>query len=75
VINLWEVDAETVFERSLDTLLPFVPIITRRIGSITPSQESKIRSLSLPQLEELGEALLEFSKASDLEDWLKTYGQ
>jgi predicted transposase YdaD len=27
VINLWEVDAELVFERSLDTLLPFVPIL------------------------------------------------
>jgi predicted transposase YdaD len=27
VINLWEVDAETVFERSLDTLLPFVPVL------------------------------------------------
>jgi len=27
VINLWEVDAETVFEQSLDTLLPFVPIL------------------------------------------------
>jgi predicted transposase YdaD len=27
VINLWEVNAETVFEQSLDTLLPFVPIL------------------------------------------------
>jgi predicted transposase YdaD len=27
VINLWEIDAETVFEQSLDTLLPFVPIL------------------------------------------------
>jgi predicted transposase YdaD len=27
VINLWEVDAELVFERSLDTLLPFIPIL------------------------------------------------
>jgi predicted transposase YdaD len=27
VINLWEVEAETVFEQSLDTLLPFVPIL------------------------------------------------
>jgi predicted transposase YdaD len=27
VINLWEVDAEMVFEQSLDTLLPFVPIL------------------------------------------------
>jgi predicted transposase YdaD len=27
VINLWEVEVETVFEQSLDTLLPFVPIL------------------------------------------------
>ncbi len=27
VINLWEVNAEIVFERSLTTLLPFVPIL------------------------------------------------
>ena len=27
VINLWEVEAETVFEQSLDPLLPFVPIL------------------------------------------------
>ncbi|NJM76265.1 MAG: Rpn family recombination-promoting nuclease/putative transposase [Acaryochloridaceae cyanobacterium RU_4_10] len=27
VINLWEVDAEMVFEQSLDTLLPFVPVL------------------------------------------------
>jgi predicted transposase YdaD len=27
VINLWEVEAEMVFEQSLDTLLPFVPIL------------------------------------------------
>jgi predicted transposase YdaD len=27
VINLWEVEAETVFEQSLDTLLPFVPVL------------------------------------------------
>ncbi|MGB8698390.1 MAG: DUF4351 domain-containing protein, partial [Thermosynechococcaceae cyanobacterium] len=26
-INLWEVEAETVFAQSLDTLLPFVPIL------------------------------------------------
>jgi predicted transposase YdaD len=27
VINLWEVEAELVFEQSLNTLLPFVPIL------------------------------------------------
>jgi hypothetical protein len=47
--------------------------LTRRIGPIAPSQETKIRNLSLPQLEELGEALLDFSQASDLEDWLNSH--
>jgi predicted transposase YdaD len=27
VINLWEIDADIVFQRSLTTLLPFVPIL------------------------------------------------
>jgi predicted transposase YdaD len=48
-------------------------LITRRFGSIAPDQEIKIRNLSLPQLEELGEALLDFSQASDLEDWLNAH--
>jgi hypothetical protein len=45
--------------------------ITRRIGTIAPQQETQIRHLSLGQLEELGEALLDFSQTSDLENWLK----
>ena len=45
-------------------------LITRRFGPIAPKQENKIRNLSLPQLEELGEALLDFSQASELEAWL-----
>jgi predicted transposase YdaD len=158
VINLWEVGAETVFERSLDTLLPFVPVLknggdpeklrraltelqqheelvelesllgffasfvldtelvsqilrwdmtvlrespwyqeilqegrkggiqegryegelsltlrqlTRRFGSIAPAVETQIRSLSLDQLDSLGEALLDFSEPTDLETWLQ----
>ncbi|MEE6161726.1 hypothetical protein U9R62_10320 [Cylindrospermopsis raciborskii DSH] len=27
VINLWEIEAETVFEQNLSSLLPFVPIL------------------------------------------------
>jgi predicted transposase YdaD len=152
VINLWQVEAETVFERSLDTLLPFVPVlknggdsqtvrraltelqqheelvelesllgffasfvldtelvsqimrwdmtvlrespwyqeilqegqrnegfnfvmrlINRRIGSIAPHQETQIRSLALTQLEDLGEALLDFTQPSDLENWLQSH--
>ena len=154
VINLWEVDAEIVFERSLDTLLPFVPILkeggnqqtvrralvqlqqneelvelesllgffasfvldtelvrqimrwdmtvlrespwyqeiqqegwqggkleeaqslilrqlTRRIGDVSPESRSQIQSLSLDQLETLGEALLDFTESADLVNWLQ----
>jgi predicted transposase YdaD len=49
--------------------------LARRIGPIAPSQETQIRNLSLAQLEELGEALLDFSQASDLENWLKAYSE
>ena len=158
VINLWEVEAELVFERSLDTLLPFVPILkdggnqptvrraliqlqqneelvelesllgffasfvldtelvrqimrwdmtvlrespwyqeirqeslqegrqegeqtgearlvlrqlTRRIGDISPELRSQIQSLTLNQLEALGEALLDFTESNDLVSWLE----
>jgi hypothetical protein len=47
--------------------------LTQRIGPIAPAQETKIRNLSLTHLEELGEALLDFSQASDLEDWLNAH--
>ena len=47
--------------------------LNRRIGSITPAQEATIGNLSLEQLEALGEALLDFTAPSDLENWLKKY--
>ena len=152
VINLWEVEAETVFEQSLDTLLPFVPILknggnqqavrraliqlqrdeelvelesllgffasfvldtelvrqimrwdmtvlrespwyqeieqtgalregqslilrqlTRRLGTLPASLEAQVQALALPQLEALGEALLDFVQMSDLADWLQRH--
>jgi hypothetical protein len=48
--------------------------LTRRIGMIAPTTETQIRSLSLTNLEALGEALLDFSQPSDLTDWLWTLG-
>jgi Domain of unknown function (DUF4351) len=48
--------------------------LTRRLGTIAPTTETQIRSLSLSQLEALGEALLDFSQPSDLTDWLRTFG-
>ena len=43
--------------------------LTRRFGNLTPNQVEKVRSLSLSQLESLGEALLDFNNLSDLENW------
>jgi predicted transposase YdaD len=58
VINLWEVDAEIVFERSLTPLLPFVPIL--RGGGQTPIVRRAWQQLhSDEQLNEL-EPLLAF---------------
>jgi predicted transposase/invertase (TIGR01784 family) len=48
-------------------------LITRRFGKITPPTEAQIRSLSLPKLEDLGEALLDFSSLTDLEQWLQSH--
>jgi hypothetical protein len=46
--------------------------LNRRIGVIAPETETKVRALSLLRLEELGEALLDFSQPSDLNQWLAT---
>jgi len=47
-----------------------IRLLNRRCGNLTPSQLQKVRSLSLFQLESLGEALLDFHNISDLENWL-----
>jgi predicted transposase YdaD len=48
-------------------------LLVRRVGMIAPETEAQIRTLSLSQLEELGEALLDFSQPSDLQDWLRSH--
>jgi hypothetical protein len=49
-------------------------LLTRRVGGIAPDIEAQIRTLSLTQLEALGEALLDFSQPSDLTGWLRLQG-
>ncbi len=44
--------------------------LNRRIGEIDTSLIERIQSLSIEQLENLGEALLDFSSVADLETWL-----
>ncbi|BAY94982.1 MULTISPECIES: DUF4351 domain-containing protein [unclassified Tolypothrix] len=45
-------------------------LLNRRIGEINQSLIDRIQELSIEQLENLGEALLDFSNVADLENWL-----
>jgi len=47
--------------------------LARRLGQVTPEVRSQIQQLPVAQLEELGEALLDFSSAQDLTDWLENH--
>jgi predicted transposase/invertase (TIGR01784 family) len=49
-------------------------LLSRRIGELTPEMRSQIQALSLDRLESLGEALLDFTKPNDLNDWMRTLG-
>ena len=46
-------------------------LLTRRIGTVEPEVEAQIRELTTLELEELGEALLDFSELADLTAWLQ----
>ena len=45
-------------------------LLHRRIGEINASLIERIQGLSIEQLENLGEALLDFSSVADLKTWL-----
>jgi len=47
-------------------------LLARRIGELSPEMRSQIQALSLPQLEALGEALLDFTKPDDLDEWMRS---
>jgi predicted transposase YdaD len=48
-----------------------IRLLNRRCGNLTASQVEKIKTLSISQLELLGEALLDFQHLADLEHWLE----
>ncbi len=48
-----------------------VRLLTRRIGQVPSEVRSQIEVLPLPQLENLAEALLDFTNLSDLVAWLE----
>jgi predicted transposase/invertase (TIGR01784 family) len=45
--------------------------LARRVGTLPATVEAQVQALALPQLEALGEALLDFSGLDDLTDWLQ----
>ena len=47
--------------------------LRRRLGELPESQCSQIKSFPVSQLEDLGEALLDFQGIDDLDDWLQKY--
>jgi predicted transposase YdaD len=49
-------------------------LLTRRVGELPQEMRQQIESLSREQLENLGEALLDFQKMADLQAWLETSG-
>jgi hypothetical protein len=46
-------------------------LLQRRCGALSIDQQDLVRSLPVAQLENLGEALLDFGGMPDLEVWLK----
>jgi hypothetical protein len=48
-----------------------IKLLNRRIGELEPPAVEQIRKLPVEQLEELAEALLNFSTVANLEEWLK----
>jgi predicted transposase/invertase (TIGR01784 family) len=47
--------------------------LSRCIGELTPEARSQVQALSLPQLDALGDALLDFSAPADLVRWLEQH--
>ncbi|RUT13769.1 hypothetical protein DSM107010_10440 [Chroococcidiopsis cubana SAG 39.79] len=45
--------------------------LSRRVGELPQEARSRIESLCLEQLENLGEALLDFTSITDLQAWLE----
>jgi predicted transposase YdaD len=46
-------------------------LLTRRLGGLEPQFEERLARLSIPQLEDLVEAVLDFSSVADLVSWLE----
>jgi predicted transposase YdaD len=50
-------------------------LLTRRVGNVPMEAEIRVKALPLERLEELGEALLDFTQIGDLLAWLDLESQ
>jgi flagellar biosynthesis/type III secretory pathway protein FliH len=48
-------------------------LLNRRCGSLTTELQQQIQNLSVEQLEELGEELLDFTSIQNLINWLQNH--
>ena len=62
----WEERTEKREARSI-----VLRLLCRKVGELSITVQSQIDRLSVPQLEDLGEALLDFSSIEDLTTWLE----
>jgi hypothetical protein len=66
---LYQQDRELAKQEGEQRLI--IRLLNRRIGEIDSSLIQKVQELPVEKLEELGEALLDFTSVTDLETWLK----
>ncbi|WP_017294115.1 DUF2887 domain-containing protein [Geminocystis herdmanii] len=66
VVSYWKEKALQEGEAEL-----LIRQLTRLCGALSDELQTKIRSLSIPELESLGEALLDFQGITDLDNWFK----
>ena len=59
--------------RSQGELNLIIRLLTRRFGAVDETVRSRIVTLPLALLEDLGEALLDFAEIEDLINWLQTH--
>ena len=53
-----------------EALALILRLLRRRLGTLPAGAEERIAALSVPRIEALGEALLDFARPADLLDWL-----
>jgi predicted transposase YdaD len=56
--------------RTEEGQLLILKMLTRKLSNISPEVRSRVNSLTIEQLESLGEDLLDFTSMADLEAWL-----